>query len=186
VWKRVFEIFKRPYWTRLWIVQELCLAQDVLYICGPEVLSQEDWEFFLDSISYLIQHGHVSNLSLDASNPVCEGLTRVVIGTACVLSRFARRFQRFRNSTKYGIMDSDLEEDSTEDLQEDNEDCLVASGSNFDRSKEKVRSNAIDISSDLQLTVRASGYDQGELARLGVFPLFVSPYHYAILQGSQR
>ncbi|TGJ81098.1 hypothetical protein E0Z10_g7657 [Xylaria hypoxylon] len=31
-------LFNRPYWTRLWIVQELVLAQDIQFVCGEEYL----------------------------------------------------------------------------------------------------------------------------------------------------
>ncbi|KAI1738198.1 heterokaryon incompatibility protein-domain-containing protein [Xylaria scruposa] len=31
-------LFDRPYWDRLWVVQELVLARDVQFVCGPEYL----------------------------------------------------------------------------------------------------------------------------------------------------
>jgi len=27
---------KRPYWSRIWIVQELCVAREILLACGDQ------------------------------------------------------------------------------------------------------------------------------------------------------
>jgi hypothetical protein len=33
------ELFRLPYWTRLWILQELVLARDAVLLCGPKKIS---------------------------------------------------------------------------------------------------------------------------------------------------
>jgi hypothetical protein len=35
----VVELFRLPYWTRLWILQELVLARDAVLLCGPMKIS---------------------------------------------------------------------------------------------------------------------------------------------------
>ncbi|KAK6829855.1 HET-domain-containing protein [Apiospora arundinis] len=36
-------LLSRAYWTRIWIVQELCVAREILFLCGRETMS---WEAF--------------------------------------------------------------------------------------------------------------------------------------------
>jgi hypothetical protein len=43
------EIFSRPYWTRLWVVQELVLARDIQFVCGREYLPWETVDRFYGS-----------------------------------------------------------------------------------------------------------------------------------------
>src|SRR5271168_5357205 len=30
--------FSRPYWSRLWIIQELCAAKDIVVVCGHDTV----------------------------------------------------------------------------------------------------------------------------------------------------
>ncbi|KAF2670195.1 hypothetical protein BT63DRAFT_478378 [Microthyrium microscopicum] len=41
-WKLAPKILQRPYWTRLWIMQELALAKDVTFVCGEWVWPRSD------------------------------------------------------------------------------------------------------------------------------------------------
>jgi Heterokaryon incompatibility protein (HET) len=36
--RAVMALLERPYWRRLWIVQEICMAQEVAVLCGEKVL----------------------------------------------------------------------------------------------------------------------------------------------------
>jgi hypothetical protein len=41
-WSSLVELFQRPYWSRVWIVQELVLAQDLIFQCGRESIDGSD------------------------------------------------------------------------------------------------------------------------------------------------
>jgi hypothetical protein len=48
-WKAIFALFKRPWWYRVWILQEFVLPQDVYLKCGGVSISWRHlcyWEFF--------------------------------------------------------------------------------------------------------------------------------------------
>lgn len=38
VWKGLADLSKRRYWTRIWIVQEITVARDVVLFCGGETI----------------------------------------------------------------------------------------------------------------------------------------------------
>lgn len=42
LWKILRRFWERPYWTRMWIVQELELAKKITIICGSDALYFED------------------------------------------------------------------------------------------------------------------------------------------------
>ena len=48
----VENFLRRPYWTRLWIVQEFVLAQDLLLVCGPHAIRPTALDSLI-SVSYL-------------------------------------------------------------------------------------------------------------------------------------
>lgn len=56
----VKEVFSRPWFTRLWVVQEICLPADVLIICGTRSLCLDCFRggslFFSTYTSYLPRH----------------------------------------------------------------------------------------------------------------------------------
>lgn len=41
-WKAAEDFFRRPYWTRMWVVQEAILGNTTLFHLGPEVLALQD------------------------------------------------------------------------------------------------------------------------------------------------
>jgi hypothetical protein len=45
-WQKLKHFFSRPWFTRLWIVQEFVLAKDVLFHCGPHII---DWRHLVAS-----------------------------------------------------------------------------------------------------------------------------------------
>ncbi len=54
-------VFARRYWTRLWILQEVILARDVIYMCGSKACRQEEFCAFVEFTSVLNQSpaGHI-------------------------------------------------------------------------------------------------------------------------------
>ncbi|OAG26016.1 hypothetical protein CC77DRAFT_921426, partial [Alternaria alternata] len=48
---------ERPYWTRVWIVQELLLAKEVKILCGSKAISWYQFRKFFDDIAILIHGG---------------------------------------------------------------------------------------------------------------------------------
>lgn len=41
-WKALESIFSRAWWTRMWIVQEICVSQHALFICGSATIDSRD------------------------------------------------------------------------------------------------------------------------------------------------
>jgi hypothetical protein len=48
---------ERQYWTRVWIVQELLLARDLIIHCGPRAMSWYHLQRFFEDIAVVAQHG---------------------------------------------------------------------------------------------------------------------------------
>jgi hypothetical protein len=48
------KFFRRPFWKRIWILQEVALAPQVTFKCGPEVLSLEELRAFRDFLSKVL------------------------------------------------------------------------------------------------------------------------------------
>lgn len=47
----------RPYFTRLWILQELHNAQDVSFLCGMEALPRDDVRLMLSDLHHVLPYG---------------------------------------------------------------------------------------------------------------------------------
>ena len=59
IWDAVENMFRRPYWNRVWIVQEIVLGIDVQVTCGSKSIP---WDVLLcDSVNRLGQQGHLLN-----------------------------------------------------------------------------------------------------------------------------
>jgi hypothetical protein len=48
--KAVLALYNRPYWTRMWIVQEILLAKDIIIYCGPKIMSWQHVQNFFNDI----------------------------------------------------------------------------------------------------------------------------------------
>jgi hypothetical protein len=44
-WQGVIELHNRPYWKRLWIIQEFVNANDIEIHCGSHRISWKDWMY---------------------------------------------------------------------------------------------------------------------------------------------
>lgn len=51
-WRALWHLFRRPYFTRLWIVQEIMLAKETYYCCGTRVAKAIDFEAIGKSMIY--------------------------------------------------------------------------------------------------------------------------------------
>jgi len=54
-------LIQRPYWTRLWILQELSVAQLVFVLCGPDIILYDSIVAFFETLNY----SPTDNYSLD-------------------------------------------------------------------------------------------------------------------------
>ena len=52
-WEAVARLISRPWFRRVWIRQEVAIAQDIKILCGSKVLR---WDVFMDSCDVLIAH----------------------------------------------------------------------------------------------------------------------------------
>ncbi|OQV00716.1 hypothetical protein CLAIMM_06179 [Cladophialophora immunda] len=98
VWKSLGEFFCRPWWTRLWVVQEVVLSKEAILICGSWGI---DWEVFhkcarlLKAIRPMInelQEATVLDETFSYFNTFMWGLSNLVIFTSLTsdLSRRAK------------------------------------------------------------------------------------------------
>lgn len=69
----VKSIFQRPYWTRLWILQEFLLAQNVFIVCGQRVLRYETLQYFLVAL-----HGGIKNPTASILGPATQTVARMM------------------------------------------------------------------------------------------------------------
>lgn len=76
-------LFQRTYWTRLWIIQEVLVANEALIQCGQEVL---DWDLFSRCQEYLLVPG-IKTPRDDKFNDLHES-------TAASLERHRLRYQQ--------------------------------------------------------------------------------------------
>jgi hypothetical protein len=60
----VMDLFSRPWWSRMWVVQEFILAKDCTIMCGEHRLA---WSEFHRFISWEYSEDHISTLRLGRS-----------------------------------------------------------------------------------------------------------------------
>jgi hypothetical protein len=46
--------FDRPYWERMWVVQEFLLARDILLLCGTQGVSWSNFKEYLDIVHFVL------------------------------------------------------------------------------------------------------------------------------------
>jgi hypothetical protein len=51
----VRDLFRRPFWRRVWIIQEISKARDVQVLCGNQMLSWKKFEFSFDLLAEVPQ-----------------------------------------------------------------------------------------------------------------------------------
>lgn len=48
-WDAAHALFRRPYWSRVWVAQELAMARKVIFVCGADAIYLDD----IDSVRVL-------------------------------------------------------------------------------------------------------------------------------------
>lgn len=61
-WKAVESIFRRDYWYRIWIIQELALSQGIIVLCGSKRTTWDVIECNLDALGYKVDLRHIRNV----------------------------------------------------------------------------------------------------------------------------
>ncbi|KAI0157904.1 heterokaryon incompatibility protein-domain-containing protein [Hypoxylon sp. FL1284] len=59
MWRDIRFLFERPYWTRVWIVQEMVLAENAdthLFVCGSETIPFDAMEKTAKAFDFLVRH----------------------------------------------------------------------------------------------------------------------------------
>lgn len=59
--KAILHLFERPYWRRMWIVQEFILPQELTLLCGLDAISGDKMLQVLQTIRYLGLNGHTAH-----------------------------------------------------------------------------------------------------------------------------
>lgn len=88
LWKALYEVTKRPYWRRTWIIQEITLSREVLLLCGQQTMS---WEQLRDLMANAIQ-------SMD------ENARAAIAGMVMALDKERRRRFRLIANHKSGAL----------------------------------------------------------------------------------
>jgi hypothetical protein len=55
--KAVLSLCQRPYWTRIWIVQELLLSRRVILLCGSRTIPWYHFQRIFDAMATIVQLG---------------------------------------------------------------------------------------------------------------------------------
>jgi len=79
-WDDLDHFFARPYWTRLWIIQEIATASRVILTCGDRVVEWERMEYLLEQLAlepgsayaeiHLIPNLHQIRMDRMSSRPI--------------------------------------------------------------------------------------------------------------------
>ncbi|KAM7192616.1 Heterokaryon incompatibility protein (HET) domain containing protein [Rhypophila sp. PSN 637] len=86
LWRGVLEIFQRPYWTRLWVVQEFCLSRKVLILCGLVELDYHHVAQFLRIWKQLLR----------VTNDLADSITDIIREVDYLLSKRISAFYVFK------------------------------------------------------------------------------------------
>lgn len=73
-WLALLELLKNPYFTRVWIIQEIFLAREAMILMGRHTLS---WEMFGRSIMWLIDNGYFTILRSSRSVSLAGQVSRL-------------------------------------------------------------------------------------------------------------
>jgi len=66
-WRDLQGILSRPYWQRIWIIQELALIPDVVVLCGMQETTSAFWQTHSVQTSTLV-HLEPMRMSLKGKN----------------------------------------------------------------------------------------------------------------------
>jgi hypothetical protein len=97
----IAKFLERDYWSRVWVLQEIALAEKVTWVCGSKTVETEDMESFLD------KHYYAENL---------DRLTKALgfCGRASELGYFIKLFEQGPRSLRVGrLIDANQESRKT-------------------------------------------------------------------------
>ncbi|ORY05811.1 heterokaryon incompatibility protein-domain-containing protein [Clohesyomyces aquaticus] len=87
-WEAVSQLFERPYFKRVWVVQEVGLADEATFYCGESTFSRLELDKFVDWLSYsgevVLQFYHINLRQYHIMNDfwkVTRGNTRLELGS---------------------------------------------------------------------------------------------------------
>ncbi|KAH9909471.1 heterokaryon incompatibility protein-domain-containing protein [Xylariomycetidae sp. FL2044] len=87
----IVDVFSRPWFNRLWTIQEICLAPQVTFVCGEDVLATDDFRagvlFYSIWNTYWVGHTHAT---------VSKSEVRLRSGIFKLTQPFIRVFQERR------------------------------------------------------------------------------------------
>ena len=99
-WEIIKVFLTRPWFTRIWIIQEAVLARELTFICG-------DWALPAEIILYFAELAILHNLPLGQSSPhhATKGLTQLWMMTQLTLNGFEKGQD---NNNRFGPPKADL------------------------------------------------------------------------------
>jgi Heterokaryon incompatibility protein (HET) len=71
-------LFMRPYWTRLWIIQEIMLSRQILVACGSKTIR---WETIRDFYTWCRKSSNVHISNFYSSNDLISPSVRAILNT---------------------------------------------------------------------------------------------------------
>jgi hypothetical protein len=77
----VISLFRRPYWQRAWILQEMALANDLVFMCGVTTISH--WDLMMGIVAYEKLEDIVTSSSMEGS----EQFDRATVGLILAMNR---------------------------------------------------------------------------------------------------
>jgi len=96
IWDEINNLYRRPYWSRLWVFQELVLARKVLFQCGHWTISAESLVAFSAQLNDLI-HGQSSlRFSSGRQDEILTTLHGIKRSAADEINMFANDFRNSR------------------------------------------------------------------------------------------
>jgi hypothetical protein len=123
-WRAVETFCYRAYWTRLWIIQEILSAQEIMIYCGSSCLNWHAFYEFLDSCSWDIQQEIASPGSeWSSQKPVLEAIRHSIPFRLCQDRSGVRESQLFDLCIKYGASSCENPRDKIFGLQSMTEAC---------------------------------------------------------------
>jgi hypothetical protein len=108
-WKKFFTLFTRPWFSRLWIIQEVALSNDAEVLCGG---AKVGWDTLMRALKYSgmlgIQLQYFHSMNLNAVRDLEECRQQYLAGTPSSLAKLlARRQESLATDSRdkiYGLM----------------------------------------------------------------------------------
>jgi len=73
-WQAVGNLFTRPWFQRVWVIQEVALSPAVCFMCGDHTLPWQDIGFMTDTLTHW-RLGHLLNVTSSPTNHLTSGVS---------------------------------------------------------------------------------------------------------------